>query len=159
MAKVMGAHGAGSALWLACADDTGLLDVGDDYRLTVPSALESGEALERAQEDLARIVRRHAPDEVWILKAVSNYEGTYESFVPRVTLETLLVLASAGEGVPVQRVARPTVGKSLGLQGQKGGLEKHSNVLDVKQSPHWGPRKRDLAAMTAVAGVKELADD
>jgi hypothetical protein len=154
--KVFGAHSAGGVLWFACAGEDGFHDMGEDYRVAVPTALESGEALERTQEDLARVLRRHSPDEVWLLLPESNYESKYLEFLPRATVETLLVLACNSEGIPVERKARQTIKGLLGLTGQRGGLATHSAVVGEKFAPHWGPNKRDLAAMVALAAVKEL---
>lgn len=50
--RVFGAHSAGGVLWFACAGEDGFHDIGEDFRVAVPTALESGEALERTQEDL-----------------------------------------------------------------------------------------------------------
>lgn len=156
--RVIGAHSAGGILWLACAEDDGFGDLGEDYRLTVPAALESGEALERAQEDIARVLRRHRPDEVWLLMPEANYQAAYSEFLPRATMETLLVLACAAEAIPVERKARGTIRSVLGLP-RKGGLSTHSRAVGEKHAPHWGPNKRDLAAMTAAAARKEVIGD
>jgi hypothetical protein len=156
--NVMGAHSAGGVLWFACIDDAGFVDIGNDYRVTVPSALESGEALERTREDLGRVLRRHRPDQVWLLMPEANYQASYNEFLPRVTVETLLVLACAAEDILLERKARGTIRKLLDVP-RKGGLNTHSDVLGEKQTPNWGPNKRDIAAMTAAAAKKEVSGD
>lgn len=153
--KAFGAHSTGGVLWFACAGEDGFHDLGEDFRVAVPTALESGEALERTQEDLTRVLRRHGPDEVWLLSPESSYQAAYSEFLPRATVETLLVLACAAEGIPVERKARQTIRGILDLP-RKGGLATHSDVVGVKFVPHWGPSKRDLAAMVALAAMKEL---
>ena len=156
--KVFGAHSAGGVLWFACAGEDGFHDIGEDFRVAVPTALESGEALERTQEDLARVLRRHSPDDVWLLAPESSYQAGYSEFLPRATVETLLILACNAEGIPVERKARQTIRGLLALP-RKGGLATHSDVVGEKFAPHWGPSKRDLAAMVALAAVKELSND
>jgi len=151
--RVLGVNATSSTLWLACADANGLRDIGDDYQLQLPKALETGQALARARDDFARVIRRYEIGRVRLLSAETTYKAGYGQFVPRITMETVVAFAAAGEDVDFLRLARPTVRSRLGLP-KPGSLESHSGCLGEVQSPHW-KGKRDLAAMVAAAGLKE----
>lgn len=150
--RVLGVNATSSTLWLACADADGLLDIGEDYQLQLPKALETGQALVRARDDFARIIRRYKVRRVRLLSAEATYKAGYGQFVPRITMETVVAFAAAAEDVDFLRLSRPTVRSRLDLP-KAGSLESHSACLGQTQSPHW-KKKRDLAAMVAVAGVR-----
>jgi hypothetical protein len=155
--RVLGVHATSSTLWFACADNDGLIDIGADYRLELPKALESGDALVHAREDVQRIIRRHHVRRARLLSAEGTFKSTYSQFVPRITMETVVAFACAAEGIEFLRMARPTVRTHLGLP-MTNKLKSYADRLGEQQTPNWGPDKRDLAAMVAVAGVKESGD-
>ncbi len=152
--RVMGVHATASTLWLACADADGQAEIGSDYRVELPKALESGPALEGARDDISRIIARYDVGRVWLLSAEysSRFKYGYGELVDRITMETVVAFSAASRDVEFLRVARPTVRTRLGVP-TGGKLHTHAESMVRRQDPHWGPGKRDLAAMTARAGV------
>jgi hypothetical protein len=158
--RVLGVHATSNTLWLACADSNGLVDIGKDYRLTLPTALESGDALVRAQEDVQRIIGRYKVHRARLLSAeVSRqFKFTYTQLVPRITMETVVAFACAAAHIDFLRVSRASVRAQLNLP-KKNALSSYADQLGEQQTPNWGPDMRDLAAMVATAGVKEAGED
>jgi hypothetical protein len=155
MMRVLGVNGTGDTMWLACADHDGLVDV-MPFQVKLPSALESGEALIAARDDIRRVLRSAAVGRVVLLSAGNDgrHKLGYHAAVPRITMETVVAFAAAEEGMDFVRVSRPTAKSWLGLPSE-GGIEAYvDDVIKTPQAPHW-KKKRDLAAMAAVAGVTE----
>lgn len=158
--RVLGVHATSSTLWLACADADGPVDLGKDYKVTLPTALESGAALERARDAIARLIRTHEIDRVWLLSAEysKRFKYTYNELVDRITMETVVAFAAASRDIEFRRVARKTARNVLGIPDENK-MSAHASKVVTRQDPHWGPDKRDLAAMTALAGLKEGGRD
>ena len=151
--RVLGVNAASNVLWLACAGPDGLLDV-DPTDVRLPTGLETGKQLLAARDDMVRIFRGHDVDRVRLLGAEATYKASYTSFVPRLTMETIVALAAAEADIDFVRLPRPKVRSILGLP-KTGALETHVGKVCDSQPPHWSPKKRDLAALAALAGTRE----
>ena len=157
--RVLGVHATASTLWLACAGADGLVDIGADYKIELPKGLESGRALEGARDDIGRIIARYDVERVWLLSAEysKRFKYTYSELVDRITMETVVAFAAASRAVEFLRLARPTVRNLLGVPtGDK--MSSHADAVVERVTPNWGPDKRDLAAMTARAGLLDAEE-
>ena len=87
--RVLGANGTGDTMWLACSDHDGLIDL-MPFQVKLPGALESGEALIAARDDIRRVLRGAAVGRVVLLSAGNNgrHKLGYHAAVPRITMET-----------------------------------------------------------------------
>lgn len=158
MMRVLGVHATSNTLWFACADSDGLVDIGKDYNLRLPKALETTDALVRARDDVGRIIHRYDVQRARLLSAENTFKSTYGELVPRITIETVVAFACAAEEIDFLRMARATVKVHLDLPKEKP-LSFYADQLGEVQNPNWGPNKRDLAAMVATAGVREAGRD
>ena len=150
--RALGVNGTGDTLWLACAEDGELVDL-DPYSFKLPAGLERGEALRAGVEELAAILKRCGADVV-ALQEPETTSSTYQSLVPRMTVEIVLEFAAAEVSVEFRRVSRAKLRSLLELprSGSVNGYA--SQVIAKPQNPHWA-KKRDIAAMVAVACSKE----
>ncbi|SEC00034.1 hypothetical protein SAMN04489844_1480 [Nocardioides exalbidus] len=154
--RVMGVNGSSETLWLACADDTGLVDM-TTFRVDKASALETGDALIAARDSLRRVMRTNDVTRVVLLSAGNDgqHKVGYHAAVPRITMETVVAFAAAEEGIEFARISRATALSWLDLPA-KGGVDAHiSTLVPVPKAPHW-KKKRDLASMAALAGARDL---
>lgn len=157
MTRSLGVHGTAAGLWFSCVDEGDqVVEIGPDYHVTPPGALESGEALLRLTEDLRMLIKRHGVARVRLLDAEpsAHFKFTYQQLAPRVTLETVVAYACALEHIDFARVPRGHVRSVLGLP-KTGALRTHAIAVAEKQGPNWGPDKRDLAVLTALAAHRE----
>ncbi|GAA1778884.1 hypothetical protein GCM10009795_026230 [Nocardioides hankookensis] len=152
--RALGVNGAGDTLWLACADDGELVDL-DPYSFKLPAGLERGEGLRAGVEELAAILKRVAPDVV-ALQEPETSQATYQSLVPRMSVEIVLEFAAAEAGVEMRRVSRAKLRSLLGLPRSGAVSSYSSEVISKPQNPHWA-KKREIAAMSAVACSKDDA--
>lgn len=155
--RVLGVNGASDTLWLACADEDGLVGI-PTFQVRLPKALESGEALIAARDEIRRVLREVKVDRVVLLSAGSDgrHKLGYHAVVSRITMEAAVAFAAAEESIDFVRVSRPTAKAWLGLPAA-GGIESHVDVIITDpQTPHWR-KKRDLAAMAAIAGVMKAS--
>lgn len=153
--RVLGVSGTGEILWLACADDDGLVEC-PSFRIDRPAGLESGDGLIAAREDACRVMRALDVERVVLLSAGNDgrHPMGYHAAVPRITMEAVVAFAAAEEGIPFDRVSRPTAKVWLGLPAA-GSIDDYVNdLIATPQNPYW-KKKRDLAAMAALAGVAE----
>ena len=153
--RVPGANGTGDTMWLACSDHDGLIDL-MPFQVKLPRALESGEALIAARDDIRRVLRGAAVGRVVLLSAGNNgrHKPGYHAAVPRITMETVVAFAAAEEGMDFVRVSRATAKSWLGLPAEGGSRAYVDDVIKTPQASHWN-KKRDHAAMVAVPGVTE----
>jgi hypothetical protein len=154
--RVLGTIGTGDAMWLACSDHDGPIDL-MPFQVTLPRVLESGEALIAARDDIRRVLRGAAAGRrVVLLSAGNNGRHTRgnHAAVPRITMETVAGFAAAEEGMDFVRDSRATAKSWLGLPAEGGSEAYVDDVIKTPQTSH-RKRKRDLAAMVAVAGVPE----
>ncbi|MFC4094234.1 hypothetical protein, partial [Micromonospora sp. GCM10011541] len=100
----------------------------------------------------ARVIPTRPPNlaEITSLDPESNYSGPYVSFAERYTLETIIILAGAEQGIDAARISRASVRSILGMP-RRGTFQSHVSGLVEAVGPHWS-RKRDCAALAALAG-------
>lgn len=72
----------------------------------------------------------------------------------RFALEMLLALGAAEAGADCDRLSRAAARSVLGLP-RSGQLAKLVPEVTERVGKHWGPGKRDLAALAAVAAERE----
>jgi len=153
--RVLGANGTGDTRWLACSDHDGLIDL-MPFQVKLRRALESGEALVAVRDDIRRVLRGAAVERVVLLSAGNNgrHKLGYHAEVPRITMETAVPFAATEEGMDFVRVSRAAAKSWLGLPAEGDSEAYVDDVIKTLQASHW-KKKRDLAAMVAVAGVTE----
>jgi len=91
---------------------------------------------------------------VRVLDAETTSRGTYASLVPRIAMETAVLLGATAAGVDAARLTRKRVRSLLGLP-TGGPLRDLVGDQLVKSGKHWGPDKRDVAALAALAAAAE----
>lgn len=159
MAHVLGVHATSDTLWLACVDETGTaVDIDGDYRRAVAKGLESGDALLELVADLGRVLRRHDVGQVRLLDAAASerFKYTYQVLVPRITVETIVAVACAQGSVPYRRMSRAKAQSLLGVS-RSTKLHTVAEQFGSRTDTHWGPNKRDLALVVAVAAHRDSA--
>lgn len=151
--RTLGVHGAGDVLYLSVADENGIADEGP-YTFEDPAGLAAARRLPTLRDEAQKIVNSLGVERVRILNPESNYKTTITSVHTRIALETVLALGSAEAGVDCDRLSRPAVRSLLSLP-KKGELVSLVDQVTEKVGPHWSPRKRDLAALVAVAAQRQ----
>ncbi len=143
--RVLGIHCSPQAAYLTVIEDGAVLS-GLRERLLPPAGLETGEGLLECIREVRRVLGQTGVDRVALLLTEANSSPSTE----RTVLETLIRVAAAEEGTPVELVARPTVRSRLGLP-KSGSLGSHvARAAGPKSGHHWN-EGRGLAAMAAKA--------
>ncbi|MFC7500898.1 hypothetical protein [Nocardioides sp. GCM10030258] len=109
-----------------------------------------------ARDDVRRVLRNLSIGRVVLLSAGNDgrHKMGYHAAEPRITMEAVVAFAAAEDDIPFVRVSRPTAKVWLDLPAT-GGIETYvDELIAAPQSPHW-KKKRDLAAMAALAGVAD----
>lgn len=150
--RTIGINGASDLLYLALAVDGEIMDV-EPYTVSEPRGLVADQRLVSVRDEILRVIKTHSVERVRVLDAETSYTATYATLRVRLTLEAIALLACAEAGVDARRLSRPKVKSLLGLTG-RGALA--TRVAEVV-SPVGGSwtRKRDLAALAALASEKE----
>lgn len=152
--RVLGVNGTGDTLWLARAGDGELVDF-DPYSFRLPQGLERSESLRAGVDELAAVFRRCDVDQVVLLEPEVT-QATYQSLLPRMSVEITAEFAAGEAKVPFARLTRGKLRSKMGLPKQ-GAVSSHAGeVVATPQSPHW-KKERDLAAMAAIAASKDGA--
>ena len=148
--RVLGVSCSTEAVNLAVAEGGEIVD-GLPERLRPAQGVELGERLLEFIDDAARVLAQVKPVRVALLMPESQQRGaaSYQRIASRVTLETLLRVAAAREGLPVSLVARPTVRAALSLP-KKGALDDHLDAAGPSVGRYWRDG-RGLAALAALA--------
>ncbi|MEV1114392.1 hypothetical protein AB0I91_04945 [Actinosynnema sp. NPDC049800] len=152
--RVLGINGTKDGLYLAVADHGTVIDV-EPYVLQLPAGLDPGRQLPAFKGYAEKFVETHKITQVRLLQAEPSYSASYISFVDRVSMETLFLLACTEKGVDFQRLTRSRVRSILELE-KRGPLTKAGEAINPKVGPHWA-NKRDLAALAALAGSREAS--
>jgi hypothetical protein len=151
--RVLGVHGAGGALYVAVVDDLTVLDV-PPYSLSLPTGVSGQARLDAFLQDVRKVLQTHRPDRVRVLDAETRTKFSYSSLTDRVALETLVLLAASQERVDAGRLTRARARALLGLPKQ-GPLSSHASSLTGQVGRYWSPDRRDVAAIAALASVRE----
>ena len=150
--RTLGINGAGDVLYLALAVDGAIVDV-EPYTVTEPGGLATDERLVAVREQVKRILVSHSVDRVCVLDAEAQYKATYASMRDRITLEAVALLASAEAEVEAFRVSRAKTRSLLNLSAD-GPLSTRVPEVTKPVGGSWS-KKRDLAALVALAGEKK----
>jgi hypothetical protein len=151
--RTLGVNGAGDVLYLAAADDGTLVDV-EPYTFVEPAGLAAAERYKALRALAEKVVRSSGVERVRILDPELSYQAPVVSVQARIALETLLMLGATDAGVDCARLSRTSLRTVLGLP-KKGQIVDMVGDVTGKVGPHWGPRKRDLAALAAIAASRQ----
>ena len=148
--RVLGVNGSGPDLWVALYGDDGPEST-DPVKLSLPDGTEGGYALNSFRTTVEHTLREWSPEIIVILNPRSpTGDPPWRRALPRISAETMLVLAATACDIPVERVAPGSIQSKLAL-GKSGGLREHAKkLLPVKVGTHWAG-KRDLAALAAAS--------
>jgi len=148
--RVLGVSCSTKVLNIAVAENGEIVD-GLPERLQPAQGIEAEDRLLEFIEEVARMLAQVSPDRIGLLlpEAQGRSSGSYQTVAPRVTIETLLRVASARDGYALSRVARPTVRAALDLP-KKGGLGDHLERAGAPVGRYWNDG-RGLAALVALA--------
>jgi hypothetical protein len=150
--RALGINAAGAVLYVAVADDGIVVDLGP-YTFELAAGLGGAQQLVAARSEMENTLRSLKVDRVRILDAETTFRATISAVRARITLETLLSLAAADADVDCTIMARATCRALLGLP-RSGQLVDHVAQVTGPIGPKWS-RKRDLAAVVAVAAVRQ----
>ncbi len=148
--KVLGVNASGADLWVALYGDGGP-EPTDPVKLSLPAGPEGGYALNAFRTTVGHTLSEWSPDLIVILSPRSPQgDPAWKLALPRVTAETMLILAATDCNIDVNRVSQSQVRKNLSI-AKEGGLRDHAkSLLPVKVGTHW-TGKRDLAALAAAS--------
>lgn len=150
--RVLGVNCTPHGAYLAVAEE-GVILPGHPDQLKPPAGLEVGGRLLEFISDIRNVLAQIKPDRVGLLLAEPKERGgTHQQHMPRLTIETLVRVAAAQEGLPVDLVQRATVRSKLGLSKTKS-LDTHLPASGVKAVGKYWNQGRGLAALAAVAGT------
>lgn len=151
--RTLGVNGAGESLFLAVAEDGTVLDE-EPYAFAEPAGLPTGRRLSAMRDEAEKLVRSLDVTRVRILDPETSYQCAAVSMQKRFALETLLALGAAEAGADCDRLSRAAARSVLGLS-RSGQLAKLVPEVTGKVGKHWGPGKRDLAALAAIAADRQ----
>lgn len=151
--RTLGVHAAGNVLYLAVAQDGEIVET-EPYTFENPAGLAAAQRLPALRNEAQKIVTLLGVSRVRVLNAETNYKTSIAAVHTRIELETLLALGAAEAGVDCDRMTRPTLRSLLSLP-KKGELVLMVTEVADKVGPHWSPRKRDLAALAALAAERQ----
>ena len=148
MTVVLGANATAGSLWFATAVD-GELVHHDPCKFELAAGLPRHRALEAGRDEIAEMLARLNVDVVALAEPEVSQQ-TYQSLVPRMTVELVLEFAAAKAQVELRRVSRAKVRSAHDL-GRAGSVSSHvKSVVAQPLAPHWS-NKRDVAALAALA--------
>lgn len=131
--------------YLAVLED-GAVDPDAPDRIQAPTGMETGEGLLECIREVQRKLAQARAERVALLRAEANAAPSPE----RAEFETLIRVAAAQEGTPLDLVARATVRSRLGLP-RRGSLETHITLGAGPASGRYWREGRALAVMAAKA--------
>ncbi|MFD0783080.1 hypothetical protein ACFQZ8_03950 [Micromonospora azadirachtae] len=106
------------------------------------------------RDEAAKLVQSLAIERVRILDAEPTYQTSVSSVYQRIALETVLNLGTTEAGIDCMRLSRARLRSILSLP-RGGQLVSLVAQVTPQVGSHWGPRKRDLAALAALAAERE----
>jgi hypothetical protein len=148
--RVLGVNCDPHAAFLVTVQGGAVVD-GLPERLRPPEGMELGDRLLEFVDEVRRVLGQVDPLRVGILLPESGqHQPPQKSIASRATIETLVRVAAAQEGVPVDLVARATVRSRLQLP-RKGALNSHLSTGAGPPIGKYWTTGRGLAAMVARA--------
>jgi hypothetical protein len=148
--RILGINVKADTAYLAVAEDSKIIDLGPG-QLTLPSGVEESHRLAVFQDEVRRLLESMEISKVYVLEAEVTYTASYKAFLPRITLETLILTAADNYG---QRMTRARCRSFLDLP-KSGPLASHVESVSPQVGKAWR-EKRGLAALAALAGQKEM---
>jgi hypothetical protein len=148
MGADLGVACANDTIYLAVAEGGSLLDDSPE-RLEIASILEETDALQAMLANFGRILTEVDPERVRILRPEQTYKDSYGRIAPRAALETVVRLACAAKGTPVEMLHRSSARARLGLP--RGGTFTTRLSSTVAPSGKYWNKGRNLAAAAALA--------
>ncbi|ART74156.1 hypothetical protein BTO20_36290 [Mycobacterium dioxanotrophicus] len=145
----MGINVAGAVAYCAILDGDAI-EESEPFKLMVPPGMAGSEGLSELANAVELLIRERAITRIVIVSPENNYSDTYAALVPRIAIETAILIAGARAQVPTARLSRPDVRSKLGLP-QSGQLSTHSALVLPVVGKHWS-KKRDIAALGALCG-------
>jgi len=149
MSRTLGVWCQKHKLYTAVADDGTVASSSWD-RVDEPAVLDTEARLPVFLDSIRRALAELKPDVVIILKPEQTYEASYNVLAPKIALETLVRLAAAEAGIPVDVLHRSTARNRIGLP-QKGNFEQHVDAQVERCDPYWNAGRK-LAVAAALAG-------
>jgi hypothetical protein len=148
----LGVNVASNVAYIALADGTVVLDT-DPPQLDLPGGMDAANRLAEFSSEVLRVFEQLDVTRIRILDAESLYRGTYQSLLPRITIETVILVAAAKRDG--QRMSRAKCRSLLNLPKQ-GTLSSLVDQVTPSAGSAWR-NKRDLAALAALAGEQEVS--
>lgn len=148
--RTLGVNVKSDVAYLAVAEGSSILDL-DPGQLRLPAGVEESQRLTVFQEEVRRLLESLSIARVCVLAPEVIYSADYKTFLPRITIETLILAAAVhryGE-----RMSRARCRSLLGLP-RGGTLVSHVGSITPQVGKMWKD-KRDLAALAALACAKE----
>lgn len=149
--RTLGVNVASDCAYLSIVDDGRVVDA-QPYSLGAPQGLAGGVALVAFKDDFRKILATYEVRRLRVLDPEATHRGSYVSFARRYTLEAIIVLAGAEQGIDSDRISRASVRSILSLPRQRS-LQAHASGLIEPTGPYWSG-KRDAAALAALAGSR-----
>ncbi len=152
MTRVLGINVAGSTAYLALCDDAEITNDKPE-KLVAPDGLAADSGTLAFLDDIGRVLGQLRVERVRVLDPEPTYSTSVQSVVPRITIETLFLLAAWQRGLDAGRISRARIRSLLDL-GRSGSLSSLAASVTKPVGSSW-TGKRDLAALAALAGGRE----
>ena len=148
--RLLGVSCSGDAAFFALVVDGSFLDE-EPRRIEPPEVLGGGDRLVDFRNRMRREITRAGAEVVVIV--TSSYRADYQQIAARATLETLIRLAAAEEGIPSEFMHQKRARSRLGLPSKGGFGEVAQRYLRdrVASSPVYWSEGRAAAAAVALA--------
>lgn len=150
MVPTLGIHVSGDTAYLSIVHDGEVQEV-KPYTMLLSEGLDSGQQLTAFVIEFQKVLSMHSVETINILEPEANTNATYKSHLPRITIETLIRVASAESGIGCHKITRQRVRSVLKLP-RSGSVSAHLKALVPAKGPHWNG-KRDLATAAALTRV------
>lgn len=144
--RTLGVNVRSNIAYLAVAEGSSIQDL-EPGQLRLPDGIEEARRLVVFQEEVRRLLESMSISKVGVLEPEVTFAASYKKFLPRITLETLILAAAADRSG--QRISRARCRSLLGLP-RSGPLVGHVDSITQPVGTAWRD-KRDLAALTALA--------
>lgn len=142
--RVLGIHCRPDTAYVALVEGATVVP-GHPERLRLPTGIETGDGLLECIAESRRLLGQTQPDQIALLLPEPNAATSAK----RTVFETLIRVAAAEEGTPVNLVARMTVRSRLKLP-RSGKLEDHVMAAGCASTGRYWRDGRGLAALAAL---------
>ncbi|TGD84674.1 hypothetical protein BayCH28_25115 [Mycolicibacterium sp. CH28] len=146
---VLGINVAGAVAYCAILEGGSIIE-SEPFKLEATPGMSVSAGLNALANDVELLVSERAITRIVIVGPENSYKGTYVALVPRIGVETAILIAGARTAVPTERLSRPDVRSKLGLP-MAGKLKDLSREVLPEAGKLWTD-KRDIAALGALSG-------